>query len=693
MKKIVYLLIAVLVLLVACQTQVEFTPTLTTQKPSNTLTTAPISTITPTAEADSALPVTESITLENIDQLQELAQWGYGKLLDVVLSPDETQVVAVTTLGVYWFDAGTLEELDFRPYTFDKLLSQVKISPTVGTFAYTVKEEENSTITDAIYLVDMKSWKTIQTITDLEISPYESFWYSPDGDQLYINSSYNYFIVWNIERSEQNILNLIDDHWYESFEFFHNGRGFVIGEFGRIKMFDDSDEPTIMVADKNANATFIAASEDGRYIARAGWYHGASIQIVDTQTEEVLFEDCLAADGCPPPDTKYDDWYQIREAGHCPCDHMAYYVSRTESGEFTPDNKYLIPTTDEECGAAKYLYQIDLQSTTITAKVEIPQTGKIIPFSDNTRFIIWKNGLSLYSVSQEEPIATVKNRFSYSEWIQFSPDSQSLGASSWDGTFRLYDVRSGQETHQQSFFHKPSTFSFMHNSNEIIFANWTTFNITALNLDSNTITPISEEPICFLDDQYLSADDALLLISPWRDYDVLYSIAEDAYEYLENSRIRFHPTDTELIIEEDGFHFYNYQLSLSDSFLDILQPENCLQWGYLPDGDGFYCAKENRLAIIRENGTQWISTGRYSIDWGLYSRAMDAGIEFTPDLTILFGFDEINYRVGIFDTESGDFIDKLDFIYSVIDIDLSPDGKYLAVSTTDGLIHIYGVPR
>lgn len=84
----------------------------------------------PTAAASAALPLTPTLTLpalagkpvplpqepitpDNVDQIQELAIWGKGRIEQLAYSPDGKILVVGTWAGVWLYDADTLEELHF----------------------------------------------------------------------------------------------------------------------------------------------------------------------------------------------------------------------------------------------------------------------------------------------------------------------------------------------------------------------------------------------------------------------------------------------------------------------------------------------------------------------------------------------------------------------------------------------------
>jgi hypothetical protein len=76
----------------------------------------PIPTETPTYAPGTPVPIIETVLLpENITQIEEIGRWGKGYVLDAVYSPDGTQLIVATPIGVYVYNAQTIALLRFIP--------------------------------------------------------------------------------------------------------------------------------------------------------------------------------------------------------------------------------------------------------------------------------------------------------------------------------------------------------------------------------------------------------------------------------------------------------------------------------------------------------------------------------------------------------------------------------------------------
>ena len=118
--------------LTACQGVTETAPPASTNTPvpslTPSLTLEPTVTFAPTWTPTATQPPTptpptyvregntipvpdEAITAENADQIVELARLGKGAIQEVQLSPNRLMLIVRTTIGVYGYDADTLQEI------------------------------------------------------------------------------------------------------------------------------------------------------------------------------------------------------------------------------------------------------------------------------------------------------------------------------------------------------------------------------------------------------------------------------------------------------------------------------------------------------------------------------------------------------------------------------------------------------
>ena len=703
MKRIVWLMLLIPLLLAGCR-ETEEVALVETAVPTATATMLPptkteVITLEPTAEITktprpielnfkdsavqdvTALPEVEPITLENLDRLRLLAQWGYGTLYDVQLTADETQVVAATATGFYWFDAVTLEQVKFVPFVISKNIARMKLSPSLEYAAYidgdhTTVDVANPNIGEILYTID-------------EEEPIRNLWFSGEGDQLFLQTSV--VRVWDIT----------NNNWTEAefpflseIVFAQTGPQFAAAEWADVYVSVNGELEKVPFETDNLYLKLLAVSSDGHYIVM-GSIIGASIKVWDTQTNSVVLHVGLSAYGY------FEDLGTLIgptgsvEEPICACNYDGQgYSPLVTYGAFTPDDRYLILTSDEDCGSGSYLYRFDMSNGTLLSKEKIRLYGSILPFSDNDRFLVWRNGIDIYQMNQEGSTVATDIRFSDVSWMEFSPDSQSLGVASWDRVFRLCDVETGQPTFERPFFGSSSTFAFLNQSNQVFLTNYEQYIPATIDLDTNQVTVTSDEPVCFIDTQDLSFDDELFHYSTYNGAGIFYSIPED--EWLgswETPEKQFHPFKPEVAeLVPEGIKILSFD-GLDFTLIKTIPSEYCnsssIQWGYLPHGEGFYCFigegfAADRLVFLRDDESLMVEAPLIT-GYGVQN------VVFSGDGSLMFVYLSSNL-ITVFEVNTGVRFAEITTGSAVHRITLSPDGKVLAVAIADGLIQLWGVP-
>lgn len=642
---------------------------------------------------DPFLPEVEPVTVENIDRFQEIGQIGYGELQDVRLTPDEKQVVATTSMGIYWFDAETLEELKHVPYDGSEKVWRPRLSPTTEYFAYL--EGENHSVRFA----ETATGNVLYSI-ELENSIWD-FWFPRMGNRLFIQDQETH--IWDIAKRE----------WTDEIfpvrgldgviKFSDTGLPFVSwqpepipipgDDFYLVDFFDDTETEKQISTNDKMHFMPIAISGDGQYVAFRG-EAGASIQVVDTETNSLVLDLCLAKSGCLNAEGELVNVPTGFEPVPCPCrcdDRYSCYSS-VWSGGFTLDNQYLLLRGFEECH--NVLYRIDMPSGKLLSTEEIHRGGNVLPFSDNNRFILWGGNISLYGVHEEGEIASNTSHFSEANWIEFSPDNQILGTSSEDGYFRLYDMETGQVAYQRKFFSDSTVFSFLHNSSEVIFSNFLDGSLISLDLETDELTLLNTQELCYVDKISITYDNQLLYLYAWPNSQGLYSISDNQWEWFEDAPvIRAHPFKPELAkFTDESIQIYTYD-ALDITLVDTIPLEQYEEYsfsyhqGYIPDGSGLYFSADDLLILLRDEETIVIDV--FPNREGLI--VPNAKVVFSPDGSLIFVSADYDVLL-VYESESGNLVGKFPVPHGSGAVDISSDGKYLALSTLTDIIHIWGVP-
>lgn len=95
--------------LAACQGVIPVQESLPTNSPTPTAT----PTVIPTMEVAVTHPELEVITPYNVDRLEQIDQWGKGKVNGIALSPDGNLIAVSTSTGIYLYDRKTVEQIGY----------------------------------------------------------------------------------------------------------------------------------------------------------------------------------------------------------------------------------------------------------------------------------------------------------------------------------------------------------------------------------------------------------------------------------------------------------------------------------------------------------------------------------------------------------------------------------------------------
>ena len=221
--------------------------------------------ITATPTGQSQIDILEPIQGKNIDRLAVHTQWGRGTVTSMDLSQDGKMVVVGTTIGIYLYNANTLEQLWFHPIN-DNVRS-VAISPdnnyvaaSVGlsakvwrisdanlvwsleghtNYISTVVFSPNSrylatgSYDYTIRMWDLENGSTFHLLNSQVETEIRALAFSPDGEFLASGSSDGYARIWDV--ANENLIKTIAAHErsIRSLAFSPDGVFFATGSFDR----------------------------------------------------------------------------------------------------------------------------------------------------------------------------------------------------------------------------------------------------------------------------------------------------------------------------------------------------------------------------------------------------------------------------------------------------------------------------
>ena len=624
-----------------------------------------------------ALPEVEPITLENLDRLQLLAQWGYGTLYDVQLTADETQVVAATATGFYWFDAVTLEVVDFVPYVFDVDYSSIQLSPTTKVAVFIDDEYRY------LHFVDPPTGEVLYVVEEF---CERMIWFSPDGNFVYGLAPNK---VWNVFEHEWE-----DQEFpvFDDIEFSADDENYVTKSEGRMYYHSPGGERVEITAFQFMLWDKFDFSADGRYIAVGGDI-GLTVKVWDTVEKTMVFERCLEENCCYDfPEGSVSGGKQARENLASGPPPGIYGLS------FTPNGKYLIILGPEGYSReTTILYRFNLESNVLVMREELPKGGgMILPFSNSRRYITW-SGTSIQSrtVYDSGVQAFINNDYN----ILDLPAEESISAyTDYDGIFHVVDNSTGEEIRQKWFDYDYSLFEVFHHSPVIVFGSKDNGNPPMLwnyKTDEIILLPGTEWNGA-VTDLAVSSDDELIYYCEWDVPCYLVSVKTGKVMEVGWDGFAFHPEESRLIYndaEKDTYivAIYDEDLNLIPEFmLDgyagygyPINGENTI--GFMPDSTEIFSIAQKGLMIYSKDGTSI----NYPIDVGFYSGNLYP-IGFADDNSLYITFESEDLR--FFDLNHGNFAATLITPTEICQGTLIADGDYILTYGVDGVYLLWGIP-
>jgi WD40 repeat protein len=384
-----------------------------------------------------------AISLANVDAITELARWGKGTVDCVAYSPDGNQLAVGTSLGVYIYDAGTFQEMQF-----------LESSASITSVGFSSDSVYLAGGTDRglvhIWSLDAKSFEENAILSPPEESYVESLTFSPDNTLLAINSGWHVdlwqSITWKRFRS------LDDPSGAESLTFSTDGMSLhLAGE-----LYHDGQEYAyiaVRVADgivldkqtsMSRNTSTVAISPDGVFLAYGSEIGRVTVyqreeerQLLSVQLPDWITHLAFSPDGRYLAAASMDDTLQIWQFDEGEFVEMAPLSVGLLDFTFSPSGDQLAAASFD---GSIHIYEV--QSGSLLARPEISSWVRGLSFSPDGQMLAapWvDNHVRLWTLADGLPLVDLAGSQTVSS-LAFSPDGRTLAAASVRDELTIWDL-------------------------------------------------------------------------------------------------------------------------------------------------------------------------------------------------------------------------------------------------------------
>lgn len=650
-------------------------------------------TTTALAGIGTAMPLAANIiTADNVSTLTEVARWGKGDIHDAAYSPDGGLLYALTSQGLYVYDAATAKQLDFRPYANsprDMALS------SDGQIVAVVSQNNYIELRDVVSNTFITAFSPFTDPT-IYIRQLE---FDQSGEFLFLSLS-GELLVWGIEQAI-SAAKLTD---VDRLDFSPEAAKVVTAteEENVIKVWQWQEGMFTLITELDIPESIdtdvffynLEISPNGDYLALSDLYKSVAMwQIPDNQLLYILNERKIQNQGkrltAPPA---------FSGPGRTLFSDM----------QFSPDSQLLATATGYQ--DVTLWRVVDGQSV-----LEIEKVGNRLAFKpDNSVVGAWTHTLSQWSVENGRYLNVLNQHIGPINDLALIPGKGQLAIASADSFVYLRLLHSGDlvtslrtsENGNNPYF-SPSAYAIdvTANGNTLVSASNDAYRVW--DLDDYSMINLEPRPGWSASNMLISADGQYILGQEEESgYPLHMWQTTNDYEYMEASItasiMDFSPTDLILAAIHATFDTYDFVLwqpntdTYQDLFLD-LDSEELFIGAITFSPDGRYLA-----AVAFQNNHKKVLI--WSINNNLEAELVQAIEDIGPlalrDAIIDIAISPNNHLlalksywdVRIFDVENGRLLYTLPMSDHGEEVLFSADGRYLITGHSDGSVRFWVVP-
>lgn len=634
MKVIIYTLIIVLFILVSCSSE--------TSTPVFTESSSPIPTFIPPIL--SQLENTQVLSATNIQQIQNLATFGYGYITNAIYSPDGSTLAVSTTIGIWLYDLTKF----YNPPLFLGESSLMAVDLAYNSDGRYLAVGYSDKI---VRVWDVQTGELHQTLTG-HFHNITSVAYSPDNRYIAAGSSYNSIIIWY---AETGIKLREISHQYEfsiySLDFSPDSQYIVAtSDFTRVWNVEFGG----LYLDYSV-ATKAIYSPNGQFIATSRGRDG-EINIWDTTANDKIY---TTLDG---------------------------YSDGVRSIDYSPDGRFLVASYGKDI----QIWDTYSRYVSLTIKGHNSNIYRVL-YSPDGRFITTVSSygdIKIWNSQNGELQASIINHTSAIDEIEFSPDNKFIAVA--DGNVRVWNMQTG--TVQDILWQNNDARSVSYNTDG---SRIVSTNDIAYVWDSQTSEMIStfQESFSNFTNATYSPDNRFIVTGTWdgklklwdaQTYELKVEMLEYGYS---GSCIAYSP-DSRFIAS--GFdRTYIYIWSSGGGIFKTLSGHNdfvsCVDFS----SDGLLLVSSSWDGSIKI----WdAKRGGLIHDLQAHTDGTNTvALNTNGDLLVSGGKDNL---VKIWNPQTGELYLQLEeHTANVTSVTFSADGRFIASAGWDGIIRIWGVPN
>ena len=386
----------------------------------------------------------------SLEQLTLLAQLGRGAANDFAWSPDGRYLAVASSLGVYLFDAGTLEQVDF--IETGERVSAIAFRPTGSTLAVSIY--------DSIQLWDIDGHSLSATLDPNASASSRTLLFSPGGTRLAVveieapgpaewGTGTGYTLtVWDVPNRQVLFTERGGGSPCRDLDFSADG-SMIAFSFGVTDLLDSQTGEVLRTFWQGSYSSYTAFSADGRlmFLDTGG---EDEIQIWDAQQWQLL--GTLPAHGNPflSPDGRTLAVYNFEDGGVRLWDIETASLlftlegsNRSSNISFSPDGLSLATISEDETvriwstATGERLHDLPFESVVYSLAFN-PNPPEDMP-------AYWlaagyqSGRIDLWDIGSRQLLQTLDAHAETVSHLTFSPDGYRLASVGWDGSVRTWE--------------------------------------------------------------------------------------------------------------------------------------------------------------------------------------------------------------------------------------------------------------